>query len=146
MNWGKYQTALAVSPKDPSMKTMHWLFAVVFSMTILPGVSNAEDKREAKPRFKGVELYSWKTPAGDWLFVLLDGTNRQKDEKEVKEAKTQIKGVKDLKKALALLAEGEMVIWSKHRLQGFEFPPEGTRKEIEKLAKDIKVELVIDVE
>ena len=128
------------------MKTMQWLFAVVFSMTVFHGISNAEDKREAKPRFKGVELYSWKNQAGDWLFVLLDGTNRQKNEKEVKEAKTQIKGVKDLKKALALLAEGEMVIWSNHRLQGFEFPPEDTRKEIEKVAKDVKLELVIDVE
>lgn len=128
------------------MKTILSLIVVAFSMTILYGISRAEDKREAKPRFKGVELYSWKNPAGDWLFVLLDGTNRQKNEKEVKEAKTQIKGVKDLKKALALLAEGEMVIWSKHRLQGFEFPPEGTRKEIEKLAKEVKLDLVIDVE
>lgn len=122
------------------------LIAVAVAMMLFPGMSRADDKREAKPRFKGVELYGWKTSDGEWLYVLLDGTNRQKSEKEVKEQKNRLKGSGELKKALALLAEGESVIWGSHRLKGFELPPEAVRKEIAKTARGAKVDLIIDLE
>ncbi|HEV3438027.1 MAG TPA: hypothetical protein VG122_11750, partial [Gemmata sp.] len=99
-------------------------------------------KREEKPRFKGVELYSWKDKADDWVFVLLNGTNTLKKEEQVKEAKGQIKGADELKKALALLAVGEQIAWT-HRVKGFEFPSEATRKEIKKAAKEAKIVLRI---
>jgi hypothetical protein len=37
---------------------------------------------------------------------------------------------------------GEQVFWT-HLSAGFEFPPEATRKEIEKAAKDAKIDLRI---
>jgi len=122
------------------MKQLLCLIAAAFTMTVLHGVCRADDKREEKPRFKGVELYSWKDKGGDWVFMLLDGTNRLKTEEEVKGAKNQIKGAEDLKKALARLAVGEQVFWT-HPIKGFEFPPGVTRKEIEKAAKEAKIDL-----
>jgi hypothetical protein len=100
----------------------------------------AEGQREQKPRFKGVELYSWKDKDGEWVFVLLDGTNRLKTEDQVKGAKNQVRGAEGVKKALTHLAAGEQVSWM-HRIKGFEFPPEATRKEIEKAAKETKIDL-----
>jgi hypothetical protein len=119
------------------------LLTIVALMTTLCGISRADDKREEKPRLKGVELYSWKDKSGDWVFVLLNGTNALKNEEKVKEAKGQIKGANELKKALALLAVGEQVSWT-HHIKGFEFPPEATRKEIKKAAKEAKIVLRID--
>lgn len=124
-------------------KSLLSMVLIACTFTLLIPNSQADEKREAKPRFKGVELYSWKNNEGEWVFALLSGTNRQKNEKEVKDEKNLIKGTKELKKALALLAEGENVIWSSHRLNGFEFPPEKVRKEIEKTAKESKIDLAI---
>lgn len=127
------------------MKQVLCLVAAAFAMPVFQGVARADDKREEKPRFKGVELYSWKDKEDNWMYVLADGTNRQKTEKEVKEDKKPIKGTAELKKALALLAQKEQVSWSNHRLSGFEFPPESTRKEVEKAAKEAKIDLTINV-
>ena len=122
------------------MKQLPCLIIGALTMTALLGISWADDKREEKPRDKGVELYSWKDKAGDWMFVLLDGTNRLKTEQQVKGAKNQIKGAEDLKKALARLAVGEQVFWM-HRIKGFEFPPKATREEIHRAAKAAKIDL-----
>jgi hypothetical protein len=122
------------------VKHLLHLITALLTLTAISGVCPAEDKRAEKPRFKGVELYSWKDQSGDWIFVLLDGTNREKTTKEVKEAKDRIKGAEALKKALALLAVDEQVSWS-HRIEGFEFPPEKTREEIKKAAKEAKIDL-----
>lgn len=113
----------------------------VLSLTAVAGVCHADDKREEKPRFKGVELYSWKDKSGNWTFVLLDGTNRLKKEGEVKAAKNQVKGVEKLKKAIAQLAAGEQVFWM-HSIEGFEFPPAAIRKEIEQAARAAKIDFV----
>jgi hypothetical protein len=109
-------------------------------MTVLQGLCCADDKREEKRRFKGVELYSWQDKAAGWVFVLASGTNRIKTEKEVKGATDLIRGTDALQKAFAGLAVGEHVSWS-HRVNGFEFPPEATRKEIETAATKAKIEL-----
>jgi hypothetical protein len=124
------------------VKCVLCLVAAFSIVTAVPGVSSADDAREAKPRFKGVELYSWKDSAGDWVFVLLDGTNREKTAEEVKAARNKIKGAEVLKKAIARLAEGEQVSWSQ-RIKGFEFPPAATRKGIKKAAESAKVDLTI---
>jgi hypothetical protein len=118
------------------------LVAAFSIVAAIPGVGSADTKREAKPRFKGVELYSWKD-RGDWVFVLLDGTNREKSAEEVKAAKDKIKGVDALKKAIVLLAEGEQVSWS-HRVEGFEFPDKKARESVGKAAKDAGVELSVN--
>ncbi len=91
------------------MKQLLCLIVAVLTMTVLHRVCWADEKREEKPRFKGVELYSWKEKGGDWMFVLLDGTNRLKTEEEVKGAMNKVKGAADLKKALARLAVEEQV-------------------------------------
>jgi hypothetical protein len=132
--------AIAYLSEERPMKQLLCLLTAALTVTVLYGVCWGDDKREEKPRFKGVELYSWKDKGGNWVFVLLDGTNRLKTEKEVKGAKDQIRGAERLKEALARLAVGEQVSWA-HRVKGLEFPPEATRKEIEKAAKEAKIDL-----
>ena len=122
------------------MKQLFRLATTALTAVALCGACRADDKREEKPRFKGVELYSWQDKSGAWKFVLLDGTNRLKTEEGVKSAQTQVKGAKELKKALARLAVGEQVFWT-HPIKGFEFPPQATREEIEKAAKEAKIDL-----
>jgi hypothetical protein len=116
------------------------LATTVLTAAVLCGVCRADDKREARPRLKGVELYSWKDEAGNWMFALLNGTNRRKTEAVVKSAKTKVKGADGLKKALARLPVGEQVIWT-HPIRGFEYPAKAMREEIEKAAKEAKIEL-----
>jgi hypothetical protein len=122
------------------MKRLFGLATTALTVAVVCGVCRADEKREEKPRFKGVELYSWKDKGGAWQFTLLDGTNRLKTEEEVKSAKTRVQGAKDLRKALARLAVGEQVFWT-HPIKGFEFPPQATREEIEKAAKEAKIDL-----
>jgi hypothetical protein len=124
------------------MKQLLCLTIAALTIVVLCGLCWVDNKREEKPRFKGVELYSWKDRTGEWKFALLDGSNRLKTEDEVKAPKHQIKGVGDLKKRFAHLAVGEKVFWT-HLILGFEFPPKATRKEIEKAAKDTKIDLRI---
>ena len=57
------------------MKPIVCLFATALAATSLGG-GRVDDEREAKPRFKGVELYSWKDDTGTWNHVLLSGTKR----------------------------------------------------------------------
>ncbi|MBP3957203.1 hypothetical protein J8F10_18230 [Gemmata sp. G18] len=104
------------------------------------GTAADEPKREPKPRFKGVEVYSWKDDKGTWQFAIMDGTNRNKTEKEVKTAPTVYAGTDKFTAALKLLAENEMVFWS-HRIQGFEFPPKDDLKKIDGAAKAAKIQL-----
>lgn len=122
------------------MKLLSYLVVAALTMTVAHRACWAGDKREEKPRFKGVELYSWKDEKENWMFVLLDGTNRLKTEKEVKEAKNKVRGAEKLNEAIARLAVGEQVSWT-HRIGVFEFPPESTRQAIAKAAKDANVEL-----
>jgi hypothetical protein len=120
------------------MKNLRHLLGTAMIVTVLSSACWADDKREANPHFKGVELYSWKDKGGDGVFALLDGTNRDKTEAEVKGTKDLFKDTKELKKTLARLAEGEQVSWS-HRIAGFEYPPKVTREEIKTAAKKAKL-------
>jgi hypothetical protein len=122
---------------------MRWFLGVTTAalvITVMGETNRADDQREAKLRFKGVELYSWKDKGGDWEFVLLDGTNRLKTEDEVRSAKDRARGVEALRKTLSRLAIGEQILWT-HPIVGFEFPPASIVKEIKKAAEDVKVEL-----
>jgi hypothetical protein len=122
------------------MKQLLRLITAAFTMAVLGGFCRADDKREEKHRFKGVELYSWKDTEGGWVFVLVNGTNRLKTEKEVKGTKDLIRGTEALQKAFARLAVAERVSWA-HRIKGFEFPPVATREEVKNAAKKAKIEL-----
>jgi hypothetical protein len=120
--------AIARPRRERGKKELLCLVSAVLTMTAQPGIRLADDKREEEPRFKGVELYSWKDQENHWAFAMLDGTDRNKTEAEVKAAKNPIKGAEDLKEALARLAVGEHVFWT-HRIEGFEFPPEAMQKQ-----------------
>jgi hypothetical protein len=104
------------------------------------GAAWAGDEREGRPRFKGVELYSWQDARTGWAFALLDGTNRLKTAAEVKESRNRIAGVEELKKALARLAVGENVYWT-HHVDGFEYPPAATVKEVRACARRLNITL-----
>jgi hypothetical protein len=134
--------AIVQAAKGATMKQLQCLIFAIATMTVLHQVSRADEKREENPRFKGVELYSWKDNGGDWIFVLVDGTNRLKTEGEVKGSKNKVKSAQELKKALSGLAVGERVSWT-HPIKGFEYPPEAMRKAIKKEAKDAKINLSV---
>jgi len=122
---------------------MKMLLCLIVSVIVAVGFGGracAEPDREARPRFKGVELYSWKDAKGAWVFALLSGTNRLKTEKEVKDVRNQIAGIEALKKALGHLAAGENVSWT-HRIEGFRYPPAETVKEIKEYATKVDVQL-----
>ena len=120
----------------------NWMSLLVAGLAVscLVTPAPAQAKREPAPRFKGVEMYSWKDAKGEWVFTLLDGTNREKTEAEVKAKKNQIAGVAKLKAALGLLAEKEMVSWS-HLIAGFEFPSKKVIADVKKTAKAAKLDL-----
>jgi hypothetical protein len=98
------------------------------------------EKREAKPRLKGVEMYSWQSKPGEWIFVLLDGTNDIKEQNRIKQSPNAVKGVAEIKKALAKLAVGENVFWNSPA-NGFEFPAKAIQDEIRMAAKAADVKL-----
>jgi hypothetical protein len=128
--------------QEESMSKLLFVVAAALAITVLCGVVIADEKREEKPRFKGVELYSWKEKGGDWVFALLDGTNRLKAERQVKAAGNQIRGPAELKKRLNRLAVGEQVLWT-HPIDGFAFPPATIRMEIEKAAKESQIDVMV---
>lgn len=124
------------------MKLLSYLVVAVLTMTVAHRACWADDKRDEKTRFKGVELYSWKDEGKNWVFVLHEGTNRLKTEKEVKEAKNKVRGAEKLNEIIAQLAVGEQVFWM-HPIGGFEFPSESTQRAIARAAKDANVELIV---
>jgi hypothetical protein len=123
------------------MKHLLCLILPVLALAALSSICQADDKREAKPRFKGVELYSWQEK-GDWWFVLLNGTNRVKTKNEVKAARNRIKGADNLKREIARLAVGEQVFWTLPA-KGFELPPKEVQQAISKVARGAKIDLHI---
>jgi len=110
----------------------------------LTGISAAENKveREKKPRFKGVELYSWKDVNGKWTFSLQTGTNKMKSIEGIKNIKTPHLDVKTIHAALSKLAVGEQVFWT-HFIKGFEFPPLATQRKVADTARKAKIKLSI---
>ncbi len=122
------------------MKLVPAILAGLALLVAVPTARADEPKREPKPRFKGVEVYSWKDAKGVWQYAILSGTNRDKTEAEVKAAPTVYAGADKFIAALNLLAEGEMAFWTP-RIKGFEYPPKADLEKIDKAAKAAKVEL-----
>ncbi|MBI4860605.1 MAG: hypothetical protein HY815_10130 [Candidatus Riflebacteria bacterium] len=75
------------------------------------GMDRKPSTRNAKPAFKGVELYSWEAPGKGFTFVLLPGTNRIKTLAEIVTAPGRDHGLTSLKRALEKLPAGEEVFW-----------------------------------
>jgi hypothetical protein len=122
------------------MKLVLVVLACAAALVALAPASAADPQREPKPRFKGVELYSWKDEKGVWHFALLDGTNEEKDVQNIKVGPTVYTGKEKLIAALKVLAEGEQVSWF-HNVTGFEFPPKEDIKKLDEAAKAAKIKL-----
>lgn len=120
------------------MKSMLCLLTLLCLCALSSFPTHAQAERPPKA-FKGIELYSWLEKDGTWRYILLQGTNRQKDEEEVKESKNPFKEVTTLAKAFTELAEGESVAWIE--MKGCPIPPAKIRDEIEKVAQKAKIEL-----
>src|SRR3954467_4692446 len=92
---------------------MRVLLLLVAGLMAVTSLRADEIVREAKCRFKGVELYSWLEPmTNTWRYALLSGTNRQKLPAQITASEKAVNGVALLKVQLAQLAIGENVIWS----------------------------------
>jgi hypothetical protein len=94
--------------------------------------------RTDKTCLKGIELYSWKSSDQEWWFSLLPGTNRLKQENEIKNPEVALTGIEELKKRLAHLAPGENVFWQ--NLAAEPFPPESFT-EVKAFCDSIKINL-----
>lgn len=103
--------------------------------------------RLAQTAFKGMELYSWHSGKGEWLFSVMYGTNRVKTVEEVQANAMDIEGVKQ---SFCEMAVGEMVIWileaMNHSSGDFvklPIPPQGLVSKLEEQAAQCDIELVI---
>lgn len=109
---------------------------------------------------KGYEIYSWQE-AGQWVFKLITGTNRQKTIEEIMADSETIQddtwinikiiGVDDLKIILGNLPEDESVFWiaangmetTADQAIHFEFPPDSMIEDIHGFCEQIGVDLII---
>jgi hypothetical protein len=102
--------------------------------TVLFSTRVDEPPRNQHLMMKGVELYSWKeATTGLWRFSLLPGTNRNKSLTEIAEAKVTVTDMSTLKRRLAILANGESVLWSLP-YPSLSYPPASMVDEIVKYA------------
>ena len=108
---------------------------------------------------KGYELVSWQA-GGEWNFTLITGTNREKSFDELTMAgnevnsdgyvKFTVTGVDDLLKILALLSQGEQVIWSGMALEGevpegtlyFTYPPDEIIQQVSDFCSSRNIQLI----
>ena len=111
-------------------------------MPILP-----TSTRPARTAFKGMELYSWQAGEDEWIFSVMDGTNRLKTVEEVQGNALDIEGVKY---RFCEMAIGETVFWihgamdnSSGDLVKFIFPPQSLVRELEEHAAQCEIELVL---
>ena len=58
---------------------------IALAFTLAPGWSGADTCPKGR-QSKGVELYSWRTAEGGWMFAMLPRTNRQKSEAEIEDS------------------------------------------------------------
>jgi hypothetical protein len=93
---------------------------------------------------KGWELYSWQKD-GEWLFSLLEGTNREKSRAEIQAPDATLDGIDALQTALELIAPGQYVTWwSPSWVKGgLAFPSDEMIAEVERICDQRKLELSI---
>lgn len=116
---------------------MKALVAVVL-MLFAVGCTAAPVTREAKPAFKGMELYSWRPEGKEWHFSVLEGTNRNKTMEEITAPEETIVGLAALKKRLARLAIGESVFWQN---LSEEAVPEDMEQDLRSFCQDLRIAL-----
>ncbi len=92
--------------------------------------------REAHPRMKGVELYSWRVESNGWYFALLDGTNHEKSYNEVAVGPGRFGSVAELVAGMSGLAVGESLVW-----RGFDAPLPADVAAIEQACRSLSLRL-----
>jgi len=122
----------------------HFILTTLF-LTLLASTVRADEPREEKPRFKGVELYSWKDDTGKFTFVFVDGTNRIRSADEIKAAPNQHKSVMSLQSAIEKLAPKETVSWYHTMMpkKSFQYPAKESIDVIKKTAASAGVKLSV---
>lgn len=103
--------------------------------------------RSEETAFKGMELYSWQSEAGEWQYAILVGTNRNKTLDEVQSAPLDLQRVKG---AIEELAVGESLFWMQSvfdagsgQMVKLPFPPEAVSRELQEFAREKGVNLYI---
>jgi hypothetical protein len=120
-------------------------FTVTVILVCLAACQAEEPDRASELAFKGKELYSWQTDAGEWHFSLLPGTNRIKTVEEVLANPLDQQGVEA---ALGELAAGEQVFWviqmsGEDASVTFAFPPQSISDEIIQRAAEVDVHVTM---
>ena len=119
-----------------TMMALSLLLGPVFGGSLMFGQAS----REAKPQFKGMELYSWQEGAA-WRFSLVPGTNRSKSVAEVKSPKVTISSLAKLKDKLSRLAPGEQVFWFNPDASPFVYPTPDVACELVAFCDRLKIKL-----
>jgi diacylglycerol kinase len=103
--------------------------------------------REDTVAFKGMELYSWQSEAGEWQYAILTGTNRNKTLDEVKSNPLDLQSAKESIKRMAV---GESVFWmenvfdaSTDQMVSLPLPPDTVLDELKEFSREKKVHLYI---
>lgn len=116
-----------------------WVLAGLPASACLAACGAVRSSATPSPAFKGMELYSWKTPAGEWAYAILSGTNRRKFLEEVQAEPLTLA---EVKRRIAELPERESLTWSNEVAEpaGTEtttlpFPPDEVIEELRALAK-----------
>jgi len=106
-----------------------------------------EISRAQQTTMKGMELYSWQNKNGEWQYVVLVGTNRNKTLDEIQSSPLDLQGVKV---AIAQLAVGESLFWtnnvydtSSSQTVNLPFPPTSVVNELKDFAREKQVDLYI---
>ncbi len=100
-----------------------------------------------KTAFKGMELYSWQSEAGEWQYAILVGTNRNKVLDEVQATPLDLQGVKE---TIGKMAVGESLFWVQDvfdagsgQMVTLPFPPQSVMDELQEIARKNQVDLYI---
>jgi len=129
-----------VSSSVSPMRSIASAFLLLFG--VITVMSAQAQERPSEKAVKGVELYSWKNPSGDWVFALLPGTNRLKTESEIQNWRNVIPNIAVLEKRFSRLAVGEQVFWfNAAELKGLAFPDDKMMDEVGSAAKRANIEL-----
>jgi diacylglycerol kinase (ATP) len=103
--------------------------------------------RSEETAFKGMELYSWQSEAGEWQYAILVGTNRNKTLDEVQMTPLDLR---ETKKEIGKLSVGESLFWmnsvfdvEKGQMVPLPYPPDSVLTELREVAREKRVTLYI---
>jgi diacylglycerol kinase (ATP) len=106
-----------------------------------------ESERSEELAFKGMELYSWQSEAGEWQYAILVGTNRNKTLDEVRATPLDLQ---EVKATIEKLAVGESLFWmnsvfdtESDQMVSLPFPSQSVMDELQALAREKQVHLYI---